>query len=221
MSQENVEVVHRFIEALVEAQASDNWEPVLAELNPEVEIDDLDISLDTEHYQGYDSVLKWVGVWNESWQSWRLEDIELLPAGEERVVALFLMIVTGKGSGIELSRQDALACTLRNGKIVEMGDLACEARAGAKVQRGSKSLQSPRVAGSGGRETARLDMRGLPGIAVDLGSRTGFCPRKTRGGGQRGYWAGDVAGERGGGASLVGAIGARPRGSTGGRCRVL
>ena len=31
------------------------------------------------------------------------------------------MIVKGKGSGIELSRRDALVCTLRAGKIAEMG----------------------------------------------------------------------------------------------------
>ena len=32
-----------------------------------------------------------------------------------------VMVVTGKGSGIELSRHDALICTLRAGKIAEVG----------------------------------------------------------------------------------------------------
>ena len=77
MSQENVEVVRRFIEALPRAQASDNWQPVLAEVDPDVEIDDLDISLDTERYRGRDSVRKWIGVWMESWESWTLEDVEV------------------------------------------------------------------------------------------------------------------------------------------------
>ena len=31
------------------------------------------------------------------------------------------MIVKGQGSGIELSRHDAVVCTLRAGKITEMG----------------------------------------------------------------------------------------------------
>ena len=60
MSQENVEVVRRFIEALPRAQASGDWQPVLAEVDPDVEIDDLDISLDTERYRGHDSVGKWI-----------------------------------------------------------------------------------------------------------------------------------------------------------------
>src|SRR6266568_6323364 len=121
MSQENVEIVRRFIEALPRAQASDDWQPVLAEVDPDVEIDDLDISLDTEHFRGHDKVRKWLGVWNDAWESWRVEDLEVRPAGEDRAIALFLMLVKGKGSGIELSRHDALVCTLRAGKIAEMG----------------------------------------------------------------------------------------------------
>jgi ketosteroid isomerase-like protein len=121
MSQENVEVVHRFIEAVLKAQDSDDWQPVLAECDADVEIDDLDISLDTDHYRGHDRVRKWLGVWNDAWESWRVEDLEVRSVGEDRAVALFLMLVKGRGSGIELSRHDALVCTLRAGKIAEMG----------------------------------------------------------------------------------------------------
>jgi ketosteroid isomerase-like protein len=120
MSQENIEIVRRLIEALPRSQASGDWQPVLAELDPDVEIDDLDISLDTEHYRGHDSVRKWIGVWMESWESWRLEDVEVRPVGEDRAIGLFLVRARGKGSGIELARRDALVCTLRAGKIAEM-----------------------------------------------------------------------------------------------------
>src|SRR6185436_1914104 len=117
MSQENVEVVRRFIEALPRAQASGDWQPVLAEVDPDVEIDDLDISLDTERYRGHDSVRKWIGVWMESWESWSLEDVEVRPVGDDRAIGLFLVQAKGKGSGIELSRHDAAICKLRAGKI--------------------------------------------------------------------------------------------------------
>jgi ketosteroid isomerase-like protein len=121
MSQENVEVIRRFVTALVRAQDTGDWQPVLAELDPDVEIDDLDISLDTEHYRGHDRFRRWIAVWNDAWESWRIEGLEVRPAGEDRGIALFSMIVTGKGSGIELSRQDAVVSTLRAGKITEMG----------------------------------------------------------------------------------------------------
>jgi ketosteroid isomerase-like protein len=117
MSRENVEVVRRFIEALPRAQSSGDWQPVLPELDPDVEIVDLDISLDTGRYRGPDSAREWIGVWMESWESWTLEDVEVRPVGEDRAIGLFLVRAKGKGSGIELARRDAMVCTLRVGKI--------------------------------------------------------------------------------------------------------
>jgi ketosteroid isomerase-like protein len=112
-----VAAVRRFIEALPRAQASDDWQPVFAEVDPDVEIDDLDITLDSERYRGRDSIRKWIGVWMESWESWTLEDVQVRAVGEDRAIGLFLVRAKGKGSGIELSRRDALVCTLRAGKI--------------------------------------------------------------------------------------------------------
>jgi ketosteroid isomerase-like protein len=120
MSQENVEVVRRFIEALPRAQASGDWQPVLAVLDPAVEIEDLDITLDTGHFRGHDGVRKWIGVWMESWESWSLEDVQVQPVGEDRAIGLFVVRAKGKGSGIELSRPDAAICTLRSGKIEQV-----------------------------------------------------------------------------------------------------
>jgi ketosteroid isomerase-like protein len=117
MSQENVEVVSRFIEGLPRAQGSGDWQSVLAEVDPEVGVEDLDISLDTERFRGHDGVRKWIGVWMESWENWKLEDVEVRPVGEDGAVGLFRVYAKGRGSGIELSRRDAMVCTLRAGKI--------------------------------------------------------------------------------------------------------
>jgi ketosteroid isomerase-like protein len=117
MSQENVEVVRRFIEALPRAQASGDWQPAFDEANPDIEIEDLDISLDTGGFRGHDSIRRWIGVWMESWETWSLEEVEVRPVGADRAIGLFLVRARGKGSGIELSRRDAFVCTLRAGKI--------------------------------------------------------------------------------------------------------
>jgi hypothetical protein len=53
----------------------------------------------------------------ESWESWSLEDVEVRPVGEDRAIGLFLVRAKGRGSGIELSRRDALVSTLRGSKI--------------------------------------------------------------------------------------------------------
>ncbi len=47
--------------------------------------------------------------------------LELLPAGDDKVLALFRMIVTGKGSGIELIRDDAVLGEFRGGRIARLG----------------------------------------------------------------------------------------------------
>jgi ketosteroid isomerase-like protein len=116
MSQENVGIVRSVIEAVLR----EDMEAALAGLDPDVEVDDLDTTLDMDRYRGHEGFLKWLGVWNESWGSWRLEDIEILTVGEEDVIALFEMFATGKGSGIELQRSDAITFKLRDGKVVEI-----------------------------------------------------------------------------------------------------
>jgi ketosteroid isomerase-like protein len=117
MSEQNVEVVRRAFEAT----ARRDYEAALADVDPAVEIDDLDISLDTDHYQGHESFRKWISIWDESWESWRVDELDFVPAEDEQVVALFLMTVKGRGSGIELERRDAVLYKLRGGKIVKLG----------------------------------------------------------------------------------------------------
>jgi ketosteroid isomerase-like protein len=120
MSQTNAEVVRRFVEALVSGQGDDYWQQVLGDLDSGVAVEDLDISLDTERYRGYGEFLRWIADWSESWGTWRIEGVEVRPAGEDRLIALFLMLVEGRGSGIELSRQDAMVFTMREAKIAEI-----------------------------------------------------------------------------------------------------
>jgi ketosteroid isomerase-like protein len=115
MSRDNVEVVRRALDAL----ALEDMQAAVVDLDPDAEIHDFDIP-DADVYRGPDGFFKWLAVWGESWESWRFEDLEILPAGEDHVVALFRMIVKGRDSGVEIDRRDAVAYTLRRGKIVRM-----------------------------------------------------------------------------------------------------
>ena len=113
MSQENVETTRRFTDALV----SGDYAAAAAELGPDLEIDDTDIPEST----GADSFSAWLARWNQSWESWRIEDLEVRPVGDDATISLFKMIVRGKGSGIELTREDATVAEFRAGKIVRIG----------------------------------------------------------------------------------------------------
>jgi ketosteroid isomerase-like protein len=87
---------------------------------PAREILDGPMSQENERFRGHGGTRKWLGVWSDAWGNWRIEDLEVRPVGEDRGLALFLMVVTGQESGIELSRRDAIVCTLRAGKIAEI-----------------------------------------------------------------------------------------------------
>jgi len=112
MSQENVEAMRR----IVEAASRHDYRAALSDLDPAVEIDDTDIPEAT----GADSFLDWLARWDGVWESWHVEDIEVRE-GEEQVIALFTMVAKGRGSGIELTRPDALVASFRGGKVVKLG----------------------------------------------------------------------------------------------------
>jgi ketosteroid isomerase-like protein len=113
MSEENVATSRRFTEALMRG----DYEGAATELGPDFEIDDTDIPEST----AADSFHTWMARWDESWENWRIEDLAIQPVGEDRTISLFKMIVRGKGSGIELARDDAVLAEFRDGKIVRIG----------------------------------------------------------------------------------------------------
>jgi ketosteroid isomerase-like protein len=121
MSQANVAAMQRIANAI---DAKD-WQAVLADLDPQVEIDDADIPEAT----GGDSFLAWMGRWDEAWDSWHAENIEIRPAEDDQVIALLTMVVKGRGSGVELRRADALVASFRGGKAVKLGYYSDQAQA--------------------------------------------------------------------------------------------
>jgi ketosteroid isomerase-like protein len=102
---------------MVEAMDRRDLPAVLSGLDAELEIDDADIPEAT----GTDSYLAWLARWEEAWESWRTEDHDVRAAENDQVIALFTMIVKGRGSGIELRRADALVASFRDGKVVKLG----------------------------------------------------------------------------------------------------
>ena len=113
MSDENVDTVRRFTDAL----SRRDYEAAISELGPDLEIDDTDIPEST----AADSFYTWMARWDEIWESWSIEDLEIRAVGEDRTISLFRMIVKGKGSGVELERRDAVITELREDKIVKLG----------------------------------------------------------------------------------------------------
>ena len=108
MSQENVEIVRRFLnaevdEALTYADPGIVWNPVE--------------ELPT---QGHDAVRADVAHWKSAWDDYELILEEFADLGSDRVLATVRQRGRGKGSGIEIDARFYDLYTLRDGKIVRM-----------------------------------------------------------------------------------------------------
>jgi ketosteroid isomerase-like protein len=110
MSQENVDFVRLRFERFI-ATGEPDWDT----LHEAVEVYDHDIP-DRGEYQGHAGFGRWLGEWGAAWAEWNLEPEEFIDAGD-RVIIVAHMRAKGRGSGLEVDRQDALVYELRDGKI--------------------------------------------------------------------------------------------------------
>jgi ketosteroid isomerase-like protein len=108
MSQENVEIVHRFLsvddddEALTYADPAIVWNPIE--------------ELPT---QGHDAVRASLTHWKADWDEYRVIPEEFVDVGD-RVVATVRLRGRGRGSGVEVDARFYDVYTLRDGKIIRM-----------------------------------------------------------------------------------------------------
>ena|SRR6516165_5223895 len=115
MSQENVELVRKGFEHFVAT-----GEPAWDTLHEHVEVRDHDI-MDGREYRGHADVRRWLFEdWASAWSAYSAEPEEFIDVDDERVIAVFRVKATGRGSGAELERQDASVNVVRDGQIVRL-----------------------------------------------------------------------------------------------------
>jgi ketosteroid isomerase-like protein len=110
MSTENVDFVRLRFERFIAAGEVD-WDT----LHEDVEVYDHDIP-DRGEYRGHAGFGRWLREWGDAWAEWSLDPEEFIDAGD-RVIIVAHMRAKGRGSGVEVDRQDALVYELRDGKI--------------------------------------------------------------------------------------------------------
>jgi ketosteroid isomerase-like protein len=125
---ESLEIVRRSCEAA----AQGDLEGAMAELHPEVEVVDMDIP-DAGSYRGPEGYLRWLAQWSDSFAAWSLNGLEYQESPDGRIVVLFDLRATGKGSGAEVQRGDAMVCTVRDEKIAKVVYYNDQARARAEA----------------------------------------------------------------------------------------
>ena len=110
MSQENVEIVRESLERFVAT-----CEPAWDVLHEEVEVHDHDI-LDAGGYRGHSGFGRWLEDWGAGLPVYSFEPQEFIDAGD-LVVAVILMKARGRGSSVDVERQDAMVCAVRDDTI--------------------------------------------------------------------------------------------------------
>jgi len=95
-------------------------EPAWETLDENVEVRDHDI-MDGRAYRGHEDVRRWLYEdWAAAWSHYSAAPQEYIDLGQERVVAVFHITATGRGSGVQLERQDAMLYELRAEKVVRV-----------------------------------------------------------------------------------------------------
>ena len=115
-SSKNVEVIRR----VLEATKREDWDAVAASLDPKVEINDPTLLDARGEHRGRAGFLRWVTAWGDSWETWRMDEIEIVTAIDDQVLVRFRMTVQGKGSGVRVEGRNAIVYKLRDGKIVRI-----------------------------------------------------------------------------------------------------
>jgi ketosteroid isomerase-like protein len=113
MSRQNVELVQTVLAGFI-ATGAPSWDL----LHEEVEVHDHDV-MDAGEYLGHAGFASWLENWDAAWSDFNMEPEEFLDA-DERVVSVFRMTATGRGSGVEVERQDAIVWSVRSGKVVRL-----------------------------------------------------------------------------------------------------
>jgi ketosteroid isomerase-like protein len=113
MSQQNVETVKRRFEHFM-ATGELPWDL----FDQEVAVYDHDTP-DQGAYQGHEGVTRWLEDWGAAWAEWGIEPDEFIDAGDS-VVIFIRMDTKGRGSGIEVQREDALVYEIRDGMITRI-----------------------------------------------------------------------------------------------------
>jgi ketosteroid isomerase-like protein len=127
---EHVEVVRR----IHEAGAPRDFDVVIPNLHPEVEIHDHDLP-DAGVYHGHEGYRRSEANWAASWASYCVKDEEFVEVGD-RVLVLFTLTATGRGSGVEIERKDGILYSFRDGLVsrIDYYDDQGRARAAAEQE---------------------------------------------------------------------------------------
>jgi ketosteroid isomerase-like protein len=101
------------------AFANRDWEAMAELAAPDFEMDLTDRVLNPATYRGADGMRQFFAEVDELWESMDMQ-VERFIERDDEVLALLLVVITGRGSGLSLEDRIAQRWTARDGKLVRM-----------------------------------------------------------------------------------------------------
>lgn len=116
MSQENVELVRRAMEAHRSGAAV---EDLVAFWDPDCEYTSVMAAVEPDTYRGHDGVRRYLRDIAARWAEWRTEPEDVFELGADRVFASFRFFAVGKDSGAPVEARLGSVFVLRGGRLVQ------------------------------------------------------------------------------------------------------
>jgi ketosteroid isomerase-like protein len=114
VSRENVEVVRQAVAAFVEG----DYERLIELSDPQIEYDVSRTSPESRVVRGREEVLAVLEEWVDTWDEHQVELVELIDAGEERVVGVIYERGKLKGSDAWVEHPRGIVYTLRDQRVL-------------------------------------------------------------------------------------------------------
>jgi ketosteroid isomerase-like protein len=123
MSQENVEIVHAFLDA----GCRGDTEGFMAALDPRIEWTPVKDDPDYRVHRGLDDVATWLSEWTEIFPDMRWEPERIVDAGGDLVVASVRAFGRGSDTGLDVGTEPyGVIFALRDGQIVRIDESQTE-----------------------------------------------------------------------------------------------
>jgi ketosteroid isomerase-like protein len=121
MSQENVEIVRRTWEVFIEGMSQRNPAAVFDEglFAPTCALTPAREGLASRTYVGREGFEEWLRTWTEDFLDWRISPVEIIDAGNDRVVTVVDQSARGRGSGAAVELRFGIVHTLADGQIID------------------------------------------------------------------------------------------------------
>lgn len=113
MWDERIRRVRAFADAITERDV----EAALEVCHPEIEFSSLMAQLDARPYTGHAGIRRYFREIDATWEEWRVEVEELLPAPDGRVVIVMSTHMRGKESGLPLTQRIANVWGFKDEKL--------------------------------------------------------------------------------------------------------